>query len=106
MPATTEFQLAAPKSLFPQTWTLSIRYYYFGPRLAIRWPCDWLVVVIQSLSHCLTLCDHINCIPVLYYLPEFAQTHVHCVTDAIQPSHPLLLPCPPSLNLSQHLGLF
>ena len=49
MPATTEFQLAAPKSLFPQTWTLSLRYYYFGPLLAIRWPCDWLVVVIQSL---------------------------------------------------------
>ena len=43
--------------------------------------------------------------PVLYYLPEFAQTHVHWVSDAIQPSHPL---SPPSLdlNLSQHQGLF
>ena len=67
----------------------------------------WLACCYYSVTQlCLTLCDHINCIPVLHYLPEFAQTHVHCVTDAIQPSHPLLLPCPPSLNLSQHLGLF
>ena len=39
-------------------------------------------------------------------LPEFAQTHVHWVGDAIQPSHPLSLPSPPALNLSQHQGLF
>ena len=44
--------------------------------------------------------------PILYYLPEFAQTHVHWVSDAIQPSHPLLHPSPPALNLSQHQGLF
>ena len=43
--------------------------------------------------------------PVLYYLPEFAQTHVHWVDDAIQPSHPLLPSSPPVLNLSQHQGL-
>ena len=43
---------------------------------------------------------------VLYYLPEFAQTHVHWVSDAIQPSHPLLPPFPPVVNLSQHQGLF
>ena len=36
--------------------------------------------------------------PVLHYLSEFAQTHVHWVDDAIQPSHPLLLPSPPALN--------
>ena len=42
---------------------------------------------------------------VLHYLPEFAQTHVHRVSDAIQPSHPLLPPSPPTLNLSQHQGL-
>ena len=41
-----------------------------------------------------------------YYLLEFPQTHVHWVDDAIQPSHPLLLPSPPPLNLSQHQGLF
>ena len=38
--------------------------------------------------------------PVLHYLPEFAQTHVHWFSDAIQPSHPLLPPSPPALNLS------
>ena len=41
----------------------------------------------------------------LHHLPEFAQTHVHWVSDAIQPSHPLLPPSP-ILNLSQHQGLF
>ena len=39
-------------------------------------------------------------------LLEFAQTRVHCISDAIQPSHPLLSPSPPALNLSQHQGLF
>ena len=42
--------------------------------------------------------------PVLHYLSEFAQTHVHWVTDAIQPSHSLSSPFPPALNLSQHQG--
>ena len=44
--------------------------------------------------------------PVLYPLLELAQTHVHLVGDAIQPSHPLLSPSPPAFNLSQHQGLF
>ena len=44
--------------------------------------------------------------PVLYCLPEFAQTHVHWVGDAMQPSHPLLPASPPALNLSQHQSLF
>ena len=43
---------------------------------------------------------------VLQYLPEFTQTHVHWVGDAIQPSHPLLSPSPLVLNLSQHQSLF
>ena len=45
-------------------------------------------------------------LPVLHQLLEFAQTHVHWVGDAIQPSHPLLLPSPPAFNLSQHQGHF
>ena len=45
-------------------------------------------------------------LPVHHQLPEFTQTHVHWVGDAIQPSHPLLRPSPPSFNLSQHQGLF
>ena len=44
--------------------------------------------------------------PVHYQLPELTQIHVHRVGDAIQPSHPLLSPSPPALNLSQHQGLF
>ena len=44
--------------------------------------------------------------PVLHYLLEFAQIHVHWVSDAIQPSLPLSSPSPPALNLSQHQGLF
>ena len=44
--------------------------------------------------------------PDLHYLPEFEQTHVHWVGDAIQPSHLLLSPSPPALNLSQHQGLW
>ena len=59
---------------------------------------------------CLTLCDPMDCstpgFPVHHQLPELAQTHVHRVSDAIQPSHPLSSPSPPSLSLSQHLGLF
>ena len=44
--------------------------------------------------------------PVLPYLQEFAQTHVHWVDDAIQPSHPLLSLSPPALNLPQHMVFF
>ena len=58
---------------------------------------------------CPTLCDPMNCstpgLPVHHHLPEFTQTHVHWVSDAIQPSHPLSSPSPPAFNLSQHQGL-
>ena len=59
---------------------------------------------------CLTLCDPMNRstpgLPVHHQLPEFTQTHVHRVGDAIQPSHPLSSPSPPAPNPSQHQGLF
>ena len=59
---------------------------------------------------CLTLCDPMDCsrpgFPVRHQLLELAQTHVHLVDSAIQPSHPLSSPYPPGLNLSQHHGLF
>ena len=59
---------------------------------------------------CPTLCDPMNCstpgLPVHHQLPEFTQTHVHRVGDAIQPSHPLSSPSPPAPNSSQHQGLF
>ena len=59
---------------------------------------------------CPALCDLRDCsmpgFSVLRYLPEFAQTHVQWVGDAIQPSHPLSPPAPPAFNLSQHQGLY
>ena len=59
---------------------------------------------------CPTLCDLMNCstpgLLVHHQLPESTQTHVHRVSDSIQPSYPLSSPSPPALNLSQHQGLF
>ena len=64
-------------------------------------------LVAQS---CLTLCHPMNLstpgLPVHHQLPEFTQTHFHRVSDAIQPSHPLLSPSPLAPNPSQHQSLF
>ena len=68
----------------------------------------------QSVSSvaqsCPTLCHTMNRstpgLPVHHQLPEFTQTHVHRVSDAIQPAHPLASPSPPAPNPSQHQGLF
>ena len=66
--------------------------------------------LLLSRSVVSALCDPMDCstpgLPVLHYLLELAQIHVHRVSDAIQPSHPLSSPSPPALNLSQHQGLF
>ena len=66
---------------------------------------------IRSVTQsCPTLCDPMNRstpgLPVPHQLPEFTQTHVHPVSDAIQPSHPLSSPSPPAPNASQHQSLF
>ena len=65
--------------------------------LVISVRSDQIRSVAQS---CLTLCDPMNCstpgLPVRHQLPEFTQTHVHRVSDAIQPSHPLSSPSPPA----------
>ena len=59
---------------------------------------------------CPTLCNPMDCctpgLPVHQQLLEFTQTHVHWVSDAIQPSHPLLPLSPPAFDLAQHQGLF
>ena len=56
------------------------------------------------------LCDPMNCstsgLPIHHQLPESTETHAHCVSDAIQPPHPLYSPLPPAPNPSQHQGLF
>ena len=68
------------------------------------------VQFISVTQLCLTFCDPMNCsmpgLPVHHQLREFTQTHVHRVSDAIQPSHPLSSPSPPAPNPSQHQGLF
>ena len=80
----------------------------------IEQPCvhqlDSAIQFSSVAQLCLTLCDPMNCstpgLPVHNRLPEFIQTHVHRVGDAIQPSHPLLSPSPPAPNPSQHQSLF
>ena len=72
-----------------------------------KYRLDQIRSVTQS---CPTLCDPMNRstpgLPVHHQLPEFTQTHVHQVSDAIQPSHPLSSPSPPAPNPSQHQSLF
>ena len=67
-------------------------------------------VQFSSVQSRPTLCDPMDCstpgLPVHCQLPEFTQTHVHWVGDAIQPSHPLSSSSLPALNLPQHQGLF
>ena len=73
----------------------------------VKWVCPRFSSVAQS---CLTLYNPMNHsmpgLPVHHQLPEFTQTHVHRVGDAIQPSHPLSSPSPAAPNPSQHQGLF
>ena len=73
----------------------------------------WVAHSVQFSSvtqSCPTFCDPMNRsmpgLPVHHQLPEFTQTHVHWVGDAIRPSHPLSPPPPPAPNPSQHQGLF
>ena len=73
--------------------------------------CHLDAVQFSSVAQlCPTLCDPMNCstpaLPVHHQLPEFTQTPVHQVSDAIQPSHPLSSPSPPAPNPSQHQSLF
>ena len=74
-----------------------------------RITCSFYLISSVTQS-CPTLCDPMNRstpgIPVHHHLPEFTQTHVHWVGDAIQPSHPLSSPFPPAHNPSQHQSLF
>ena len=79
--------------------TLGGRLYYYAPSCCC---CS----VAQS---CLTLCNPMDCstpgLSVFHHLPKFAQVHVHCISDVIQPSHPLM-PSSSARSLSQHHGLF
>ena len=77
--------------------------------LGKHWQMFLAVVVLVTdccsvTKLCVTLCNPMDCsmpgFSVLHYFPEFAQTHIHCISDAIQPPHPLSLPSPPTLSLS------
>ena len=72
--------------------------------------CDLILGCCSVGKSCPTFCNHMNWsmpgFSVCHYLPEFAQIHVHWLSDAIQPFHPLLPSSPPALNLSQHQDLF
>ena len=74
-----------------------------------QWPCQAYSDQISG-SVVFDSCDPMNRstpgLPVHHQLPEFTQTHVHRVSDAIQPSHPLVSPSPPAPNPSQHQSLF
>jgi len=87
-------------------------------RLPHTGSCMWVwktvaltfLAIISSVQSCPTLCDPTDCsmpgLPVHHQILEFTQTHLHWVSDAIQPPHPLSSPSPPAFNLSQHQGLF
>ena len=75
------------------------------------WRTVWRFLQFSSVTQsCPTLCNPMNHstpgLPVHHQLPEFTQTHVHRVSDAIQPSHPLSSPSPAAPNPSQHQSLF
>ena len=73
-----------------------------SPALAGRFFLPLVPPCCSVIQWCPTLCDPMDCstpgFPVLHHLPELAQTHVHWVSDAIQPSHPLSSPSPPAFN--------
>ena len=114
-------QIPFPVSLF--IFWLIIRATLYGLWLSGKhWHCllghdefsfNWETQSVQFSSvaqSCPTLCDPTNRstpgLPVHHQLPEFTQTHIHRVRDAIQPSHSLSSPSPPAPNPSQHQSLF
>ena len=91
-----------------QKWYSTPSWLFFKRLFTLFISPDISVCCCSVTKSCLTLCDPMNYstsgFPVLHYLPEFAKTHVPWVTNAILPSHPLLLL--PAFNLSHHQDLF
>ena len=98
----------------------SVRVFSNEVTLHMRWPKYWSFMLAHKMSlsvqfssvtqSCPTLWDPMNRstsgLPVHHQLQEFTQTHIHQVSDAIQPSHPLSSPSPPAPSPSQHQSLF
>ena len=98
---------------FPNHFFHFFSLFQFGELLLQHHPfhCLYLVTLSVQFSHSYpTLCDPMDGsmpgFPVHHQLPEFTQTRINWVSDAIQPSHPLSSPSPDTFNLSQHQGLF
>ena len=103
-----------PLPFLNRAWTSGSSQFTYG------WSIAWKIFSITLLVHsdqirsvaqsCRTLCDPMNHsmpgLPVHHQLPEFTETHVHRVSDAIQPSHLLSSPSPPAPNPSQNQSLF
>ena len=99
--------------LWPQDWKRSV-FIPIPKKVNAKECSNYSTIALTSVQFssvaqsCPTLCDPMNHsmpgLPVHHQLPEFTQTHVHLVGDAIQPFHPLWSPSPPALNLSQHQG--
>ena len=113
-----QFYIRKTQTRWLKTWDNQNRYFSTeDTQMASRCMKSCSVsLVISSVQFssvaqsCPTLCKPVNHsmpgFPVYHQLPEFTQTHVHWIGDAIQPSHPLLSPSPPALNLSQNQGIF
>ena len=90
-----------PKCPSAEEWVMKMRYIY---------TMEYSVQFSSVAQLCPTLCNPMNPstpgLPIHHQLPEFTQTHIHRVSDAIQPSHPLSSPSPPAFNPSQHQSLF
>ena len=102
-------------SSWPRLVAWSKSHKFSGPISSLTVIRPWTRFIQQMFccsvaQSCLTLWDPLDCstpgFPVFHHLLKFAQIHVHWVSDAIQPSHPLSSPSPPAFNLSKHKGLF
>ena len=86
------------------------RNLYAGQEATVRTGHGTIRSIRSVAQSCPTLCDPVNHstpgLPVHHQLPEFTETHVHRVSDAIQPSHPLSSPSLPAPTPSQHQSLF
>ena len=107
--------MCSPILKYPST-ILPNLYLWVIPKHQLWHPASFIKLALHifqfsSVAYsCLTLCNPMDCnmlgFPVHHQLLVLAQTYVHWVGDAIQPSHPLSSPSPPTFSLSQHQGLF
>ena len=94
-------------SFSSQTSYMVRKYVLLACQMKAEFP--FVTYCCSATQSCLTLCDPMDCstpgLSVPHHLLKFAQVHVHCISDAIQPSHPLMPSSPSALNLLQHQGL-